>query len=248
MKRILFYLKFIGLLVLMAGYAPVQPDYEVVPDFRGIKDPVRRRYLFFDFMRPVVEKENKRILKQRKRFSAIRQYWIREGEFGFWETRWLKDICREYKVDCAELDSEPGWETLRRRIDLIPIRMALAQSASESAWGMSRFVVQGNAMFGQWTYSKASGMVPKDRKPGEKHRVAEFESVKYSVRAYMRNLNTHWAYKEFRINRLEQRSNGLEPDGYTLADHLLRYSIRREVYVEEIKEIIVRNRSFMRIK
>ena len=39
------------------------------------------------------------------------------------------------------------------RMDIIPTSIALAQAAKESGWGTSRFALEGNAIFGQWTWS-----------------------------------------------------------------------------------------------
>ena len=38
-------------------------------------------------------------------------------------------------------------------MDIIPVSLAIAQAAKETGWGTSRFAIEGNALFGQWTWS-----------------------------------------------------------------------------------------------
>ena len=86
---------------------------------------------------------------------------------------------------------------LKMRMDIIPVSIALAQAANESGWGTSRFALEGNALFGQWTWSK-KGISPKNKDPDQSHKILQFQILKASVRAYKNNLNTHNAYQEFR--------------------------------------------------
>ena len=93
------------------------------------------------------------------------------------------------------------------RMDIIPVSIALAQAANESGWGTSRFALEGNALFGQWTWSK-KGILPKNKDPDQNHKILQFQILKASVRAYKNNLNTHNAYKEFREVRAKLRQEG----------------------------------------
>jgi len=93
------------------------------------------------------------------------------------------------------------------RVDVVPPSLAIAQAAEESGWGTSRFAVEANAVFGQWTFRKGAGVVPERRDPGKRHEVRSFEGLRQSVSAYMHNLNIHWAYKEFRRVRRELRNS-----------------------------------------
>ena len=88
-------------------------------------------------------------------------------------------------------------------MDEVPVSLALAQAAKETGWGTSRFAQEGNALFGQWTWS-GEGLKPKDSDKSEGHKVMKF-NVTTSVRAYQRNLNTHSSYKDFRKARAELR-------------------------------------------
>ena len=72
------------------------------------------------------------------------------------EKQWIRQKLLEYKVKKGDL------KELLVRMDIIPASIALAQAAKESGWGTSRFALEGNAIFGQWTWS-GQGIAPLDR-------------------------------------------------------------------------------------
>jgi Bax protein len=123
-------------------------------------------------------------------------------------------------------------------MDTLPPSLVLAQAANESGYGTSRFALEGNNLFGLWTYVKGTGLVPLKRPRGQTHEVRRFPSLYDSVRAYMNNLNVHRAYRPLRELRSLLRSRGLELRGVDLAAGLRHYSPRREAYVKEIRSII----------
>ena len=125
-------------------------------------------------------------------------------------------------------------------MDEIPTSLALAQAAKETGWGTSRFALEGNALFGQWTWS-GEGLKPKDSDSSEGHKVMKFNILQASVRAYQRNLNTHKSYKEFRKARAELRSQGKELDSIILSEHLDKYAETGTKYVEILQQIIEQN-------
>ena len=90
-------------------------------------------------------------------------------------------------------------------MDEIPVSLAIAQAAKETGWGTSRFALKGNALFGQWTWS-GEGLKPKNADEGKDHKVMKFHSLQLSVRAYLRNLNTHSTYKNLRKARTKLRN------------------------------------------
>ena len=135
-------------------------------------------------------------------------------------------------------------ETLLKLVDIIPPSLALAQAAEESGWGTSRFVREGNAVFGQWTFSSAGSLVPADRDENKKHKIRAFPNLLDSVRAYALNLNTHAAYRQFRKVRSDLRLKGAPLDGLLLVDYLKRYSQRGQKYVEAIRALIKVNQLY----
>jgi len=125
-------------------------------------------------------------------------------------------------------------------MDIIPVSVAIAQAANESGWGTSRFALEGNALFGQWTWSK-KGILPKDQDPNQTHKVMQFQILKASVRAYKNNLNTHNAYQEFREARAKIRQEGKNITGMELTKYLQNYASIGEKYVEILESIIIKN-------
>ena len=126
------------------------------------------------------------------------------------------------------------------RMDIIPVSLALAQAANESGWGTSRFALEGNALFGQWTWSK-KGISPKNQDSNSSHKVLQFQILKASVRAYKNNLNTHNAYKEFREARAKLRQESKQITGLDLSQYIKNYAAIGEKYVVIIEDIIKRN-------
>ena len=125
-------------------------------------------------------------------------------------------------------------------MDEVPVSLAIAQAAKETGWGTSRFAQEGNALFGQWTWS-GEGLKPKESDKNEGHKVMRFNVLQASVRAYQRNLNTHASYKEFRKARAKLRDKGLELDSLVLVKHLDEYAETGEQYVDVLQKIIKQN-------
>ena len=125
-------------------------------------------------------------------------------------------------------------------MDIVPVSLALAQAAKETGWGTSRFAQQGNALFGQWTWS-GEGLKPKDSDKNEGHKVMKFNVLQASVRAYQRNLNTHSSYSDFRKIRAKLRDMGKPLDSLILAEGLNKYAETGEKYVDVLRKIIKQN-------
>ena len=150
------------------------------------------------------------------------------------EKDWLNIKFKQYGVINKDLS------TLKVRMDEIPVSLAIAQAAKETGWGTSRFAIEGNALFGQWTYS-GQGIKPAAASKDQKHKVATFSVLKASVRAYQRNLNTHASYKEFRKVRAIQRDNDETLDSYELSNYLTNYAQNGDEYIKTLKKIIEQN-------
>ena len=125
-------------------------------------------------------------------------------------------------------------------MDEVPVSLALAQAAKETGWGTSRFAQEGNALFGQWTWS-GEGLKPKEADESQGHKVMKFNVLQASVRAYQRNLNTHKTYKEFRLARAQLRDAGTPLDSIILSEYLDEYAETGQQYVKIIQKIIKQN-------
>jgi len=239
------YLIAFGLLLAFAlgGLALLMPEpTQPLPRFSAIEDTAELKRSFFEYLAPQVESENQRVLEQRERLLAIAEE-IEAGDSPGWlDRRWLGNLARDYDVEWPAETPGEALETLKRRVDKVPLPLALVQAATESGWGRSRFAVDANNLFGHWCYVPGCGLVPEARRAGARHEVAAFSSVRHAVARYLHNLNTHDAYQPLRALRAAQRAAGEVPRAGVLVDGLLRYSERREAYVEEIRSTIEFNR------
>lgn len=204
-------------------------------DLADIRDVSERKSLFLRSLLPIVLLENQRLREQR----SLAKLMLEQGPpaKNSKAHAWLTDVARGMKLS-GELDDQQLQRQLLRRLDEIPLSLALAQAAIESGWGTSRFAREGNSLFGQWTYLANKGIEPSQRDEDANHLVRAFPHLQASVRAYMHNLNTNRAYREFRAARAGMRENGEELSSLQLAEHLRRYSQRDMDYVRELQKMI----------
>ena len=217
-----------------AGAAPVPRILlaKVPRTIAAMKQPAKRKAAFLRLMLPLVLAANERVLRQRAQvlvFRAKRKAGLALNARQ--ETR-LAAIAKEYRADGKNLDR------LLAKVDAVPPSLALAQAAIESGWGTSRFIVEGNAPFGQWTSGAHEGLVPKNRDPGKTHKIRRFDHLIDSVHSYLRNLNTHRAYRTFRSQRSQFRADGRRLDGGALVSALGAYSETKGDYIELLREVI----------
>ena len=174
----------------------VKPIYltKLPKDIKTLGDTKKKRELFIKIVLPLILNENEKITENRKKLFKI----LAKNFNTVGERVWLMRRFKEYKIKDHDLAQ------LKMRMDIIPVSIAIAQAANESGWGTSRFALEGNALFGQWTWSK-KGISPKNKDPDKSHKVLQFQILKASVRAYKNNLNTHNAYQEFREARAKLR-------------------------------------------
>ena len=210
----------------------VKPIYltKLPKDLKTLGDTKSKRELFIKILLPLILDENNKITEDRKKLFRI----IGKNFNTVGERVWLKRRFKEYKVDDQDIAK------LKMRMDIIPVSIALAQAANESGWGTSRFALEGNALFGQWTWSK-KGISPKNKDPNQSHKILQFQVLKASVRAYKNNLNTHNAYKEFREARARLRQENKTIVGLELTKYLEKYASIGEKYVAILNDIIERN-------
>lgn len=225
-----------------AGFDPQavgKPGFETIPpvfvsalpsDLREVNDLDLRKSVFVSVVLPHVLQENARIRRDRERLQRLRREIRAERDLRPRDRRWLENLAARYKTKPMDV------ETLLRRVDIVPPRLAVAQAAQESGWGTSRFAHQGNALFGQHApvgdraieAKKAAGVA-----------LRAFETLYGSVRGYIHNLNTHRAYRGFRDMRATMRARGTGIDGHALAEALKRYSEEGALYVDRLRTIML---------
>jgi Bax protein len=126
------------------------------------------------------------------------------------------------------------------RLQTHPTSIVIAQAALESGWGTSRFALEGNAIFGQWTWN-GIGMAPLDKDKNENHKILKFPLLRASVKAYIDNLNTHRGYKSFRVKRAELRKQNKKLSGIELIHELENYAQTGKEYTKILEKIIEQN-------
>ena len=199
-------------------------------EMKMIESSTKKKNLFIKIILPLILEENNRIRLDRKKLFNV----LNKNKNTNLEKKWLNIKFKQYGVLNKDLS------TLKIRMDEIPVSLAIAQAAKETGWGTSRFALEGNALFGQWTWS-GEGIKPAGADNNTTHKIMKFKILKSSVRAYQRNLNTHSSYKDFRLARAELRDNKMKVDSLILANYLDKYAETGKEYVKILKKIIKQN-------
>ena len=199
-------------------------------EIKQIENTKKRKDLFIQIILPLIIKENNYIKLDRKKLFSI----LNKNQNTEAENNWLNAKFKQYGVVNKDLS------TLKIRMDEIPVSMAIAQAAKETGWGTSRFAQEGNALFGQWTWT-GEGIRPAGAEDDSTHKVMKFKVLQASVKAYQRNLNTHSTYKGFRRARAELRDDEKKLNSLILTEHLDKYAETGKVYVKILQQIIRQN-------
>ncbi len=199
-------------------------------EMKKIENSKKKKNLFIQILLPLIIKENNYIRLDRKKLFNV----LNKSKNTRADKVWLNSKFKQYGVENKDLS------TLKIRMDEIPVSMAIAQAAKETGWGTSRFAQEGNALFGQWTWS-GEGIRPSDADDDSTHKVMKFKVLQASVRAYQRNLNTHTSYKKFRIARAELRDKEKKLDSKILSEYLDKYAETGKEYVKVLQQIIDQN-------
>ncbi len=210
----------------------VKPIYftQFPKDLDEIKDTKLKKETFIKIVLPLVVAENDKILDDKMKLKRITSKKMTTDK----EKSWLRLKLREYKVKNSDISE------LNKRMDIIPVSIALAQAAKESGWGTSRFALEGNAIFGQWTWT-GQGIEPLNKGKNEGHKILRFPILRASVKAYKNNLNTHKGYSEFREKRHSIRKRNKSIRGLDLTDTLDRYAQTGKEYTQILEQIIKQN-------
>ncbi|MAQ56407.1 MAG: hypothetical protein CMM82_05935 [Rhodospirillales bacterium] len=199
-------------------------------DLKLVSEVSELKQTFFRTLLPLILKVNEEILADRVKLELLQSTLLAGQEINDVQSKWLYNLSKSYDVTPGNITE------LLNRVDAVSPALALAQAAQESGWGRSRFAIKGNALFGQRTWDKGFGMVPKRR--SGKYEVKSFPSLIDSVRSYARNLNIHPAYRDFRLLRADMRVKNLVLNPYHLVGTLQAYSEHRDVYVQTIRKIL----------
>jgi Bax protein len=211
-------------------------------DIHLIRPTKAKKDFFFQSILPLALLGNEEVKHHRDTINNFFKIYNTGEALALHQHEELIKIQRYYKIKGDVLLDPKIRARLIKRVDIIPPSLILAQAANESGWGMSRFAQHANNIFGEWTFTPGTGLVPEGRPAGETYEVRRFEDLHASIRSYLRNLNTHSAYRSMRNKRLQMRENDLPLTGYALAGEMRYYSTRRDAYVEEIRSMIKGNK------
>lgn len=186
---------------------------------------------FIDKVTPMIKAENNKIMKERNHISKLIGKMSSGKDLSKEEREWMEAMHQKYKMDT--------WnpKELIKRVDIVPISIAISQAALESGWGTSRFAKEGNALFGQKTTSSKSI----DRGRSNYDKFATFDGFDDSISSYINNLNTNNAYDAFRQQRAEMRKSGDAIDGKMLMRTLVKYSEGGKQYIKQVLSLMMNN-------
>ena len=211
------------------------PNFDLLSlpkDLSSIEPTSRRKAIFLSSILPLIVKSNINILNDRKKLCQA----IKSNDV---ETK--LEIAQKYFIDLSKIEKIMIDKELLRKVDAVPISLVLAQAAAESGWGTSRFALEGNALFGQWTWDKSKGIEPKSASD-QKAAVRKFNNLKDSIFSYLINLNTHKAYSSMRAKRNRNCNQKKLISGYELANWMGNYAVTRDEYIKLLRNIIKKNK------
>ena len=196
---------------------------------------------FVKTLLPLISYQNQNILLERSKLEELKASLIDHNTLSNIDLKFLDKISQKYRIKTADKHKYDLVNELLNRVDIIPNSIVLAQAANESGWGSSRFAREFNALFGEYTYDYSDGVIPLLREEGEKHLVKTFTSVDKSVQSYFNNLNSHYAYENFRKVREMMREKNNFSNIKLLVEELDSYAADIN-YITTINAIIDANK------
>ncbi|NQT65842.1 MAG: glucosaminidase domain-containing protein [FCB group bacterium] len=217
-------------------------QFTTVPEFSGILTYEENIQSFFDFLSPIIKSENSYIMQDRiKLLKMIKK--SEKGNLNSNDINWINDKARYYKLQNFSYKSQENLSYLLTRIDVIPELMVMSQAAIESAYGTSGFAKKANNLFGMRTLSPNRGIIPSKRAKSTRIYVAKYDTINQSIQCYLRNLNTHKAYKDLREIRRDFRNVNKPLDAFELVSGLQKYSTEGDIYVQKIRRTMKKHES-----
>jgi Bax protein len=117
----------------------------------------------------------------------------------------------------------------------LPNSIVLAQAAIETGWGQSRFFLEGNNVFGIWSYNADEPRLQAGIGRETPVYVRAYGDISESIHDYFETLGGARAYNGVRKARMETN------DPFLLIPHLKYYSERRNWYVSQLRTMIEQN-------
>lgn len=195
---------------------------------------------------PLIQHANHEVLMERERLLKIISLVIAGKKIKLPEQRWLKKLEKKYRgkkydtlFEKDKLSILAYLDELLSRVDMVPIRFALAQAAIESGWGSSRFSREGHAYFGIHCYKPGCGLKANEDKDGG-FEVKKYKNLQESVTDYVLFLNSKRGMQSFRDARNNYFHKDKEPSLTKLASRIKGYSAIGTSYQFMIESILRR--------
>ena len=200
----------------------------------------KKKIKFIETLLPLILYQNNKILLERQRLTDMRNHLSIYKTLDEEGVMYIRNIAKKYDISYKNIHKIDLIDKLLLSVDIIPNSIVLAQAANESGWGTSRFAKEYNALFGQYTYNKEKGIIPFERESGQKHLIRYFSSIDQSVESYFKNINTHYAYEDFRKLRSQIKKEDIKLSIKLLTSQLDVYA-EDKFYVKTINSIIDSN-------
>jgi len=184
-----------------------------------------KKQKFFDMILPAVLISKQRLEERRARLAEIETMVTPDADSEIW----LQEQLKRYKAKDIK--------QLKVKLAEHPTSIILAQAALETGWGTSRFFLEGNNIFGVWSFNpKEPRMRASQTREGKPIYVKRYGSLIEAVDDYFVTIARGGPYREFRKARLQTR------DPLELIKHLNYYSEIGDEYVSRLRSLINRNK------
>lgn len=185
-------------------------------DWAAEEHQSRRNALFVETLRPIVEAENARIREEKAEVEAFAEADARGQTLSLSGQARRDVLARAYGVRYEEIDE------LAKRVDVVPVDLAVAQAALVTGWGTSEAALRDNSLFGR-------------RPSGEEE---SFPTLLDSVSDYMAALNGLPDFAAFRDARAAARAEDREPAAAELAPHVAPFAREGESFAASVGRMI----------
>ena len=192
--------------------------YKKMPDLEPLEVTIKKKR-FIDVMLPTILLAKEILKEKRSRVEELSQKSVLAHE----DSVFLNGLFDKFKAKDIN--------DLLFRMKSHPSSIVLAQAATESAWGTSRFCLEANNIFGVWSFNENDNRIAAGIKRGDKTiYLKKYDSLLGSVMDYFYTIGRGGAFEDFR----KVRTTTDNP--YRLIWFLTQYSEKRLNYV-----VILRN-------
>lgn len=191
---------------------------------------------------PHIAAANMEIYQDRNTLLAISEYFNRTGYITIENRTWLAKLAEDYEV---EWNLENGtfndvvssvMDELIQRVDVVPLKLVLAQAIIESGWGRSKAAQLTHNYFGVTCRCINGSVVTESAQ--QTYYLREYTSKTEGIKHYLRILNTKQSYRAFREIRAQYRENAWPLTALNLSKGLMNYSELKSAYITKINYLI----------